>query len=63
MDHDWGGGYSLIEHEILQSLINLFPKKLLAGEGGVKENLRTYHFSVTFELMYRNLLNCSVIFS
>ena len=32
------------------------------GGGGVKK-IRTYHFSVTFELMYRNLLNFSVIFS
>jgi hypothetical protein len=42
----------MIKHETFQSLINLFPQKLSG-------NFRTYHFAVTFELMYRNLLNFS----
>ena len=50
MDHDWGGGYSLIEHEILQSLINLFPKKLLAREGGVKEKFANIPFFSNFRI-------------
>jgi 1,4-dihydroxy-2-naphthoyl-CoA synthase len=33
MDQDWGGEVLLIEHETFQSLINLFPKKIV-GEGG-----------------------------
>jgi hypothetical protein len=56
-----GWGVLLIEHETSQSLINLFFKKML-GEG-VKKIPRTYHFSVSFEYMYRSLLNFSVIFS
>jgi hypothetical protein len=32
------------------------------GGGGGGKNFRIYHFSITFELMYRNLYNFSLIF-
>ena len=43
-----GVGVLLIKHEIFQSLINLFSQDV--------KNFRTYHFSVTFELMYCNFV-------
>jgi hypothetical protein len=38
-----------------QPLINLFFSKKWGG-GKVKKNFQTYHFSLTFQLMYRNFL-------
>ena len=58
MDQDWGG--LGITDETFQSLINLFPKN--CGGRGVKK-FRDIPFFSNFELMYRNLLNFSVIFS
>ena len=45
-------------------LINISFPKLLAwvgggGGGGGRKMFRTYHFSLIFELMYRNLYNFS----
>ena len=43
-------GALLIKHEIFQSLIDLFPQDCWRAGGGRE-------FPVTFELLYRNLLN------
>ena len=43
----------------------LYPKLLASqlGGGGGRHNFRTYRFSLTFGLMYRNLYYFSVIYS
>jgi hypothetical protein len=59
-----GGGVVSQLSTPFQSLINLSFPKIVGTYNLEGYNIfGTYHFSLTFELMYRNLLNFSVIFS